>query len=198
MLLIPAMLLLQQSPTVTATFTPTPVPKALEILSQAAGKRLDSVPALDDEVIVARLKNAPLATVLSHLADALCAKWVERPGGILRLVPNSAAERKLEQAKEAKREEDFYKGIQYIKRRLAEEPAELNLDDVKATAAKLDIEAKRQKAAMAAKDMEHMFVAGNADEESPSWRAAGQIALLEELKIVFFICLNELCRCIIG
>jgi hypothetical protein len=182
MLLIPAMLLLQQSPTVTATFAPTPVPKAWEILSQAAGKRLDSVPALDDEVIVARLKNAPLATVLSHLADALCAKWVERPGGILRLVPNSAAERKLEQAKEAKREEDFYKGIQYIKRRLAEEPAELNLDDVKATAAKLDIEAKRQKAAMAAKDMEHMFVAGNADEESPSWRAAGQIALLIEPK----------------
>ena len=182
LLLIPAMLLLQLSPTVTATFTPTPVPKALEILSKASGKKLDSVPALADEVILAHLKNAPLDATLNHLAQALCAKWVERPGGILRLVQDPAAERKLEQAKEAKRETNFYIGINYIKKRLSEEPAELGIEDVKATVKKLAIEAKRQEAAMAANDRENMFIDGNAAEESPSWRAAAQIALLIDPK----------------
>jgi len=183
-LLVPVMLLLQQTPTVTVTFAPTPVPKALEILSKASGRSLDSVPALADEVVLARLKNAPVDNALAHLAQALCAKWVDHPGGILRLTPDPTAERKLEEAQEEKRAKSFFTGLDYIKKRLAEEPQELDAEAVKATAAKLALEKKRDDAARAANDEEHRWLSGTADEESPSWRAAGQIALTLDPKML--------------
>lgn len=183
-MLLPLMLLFQQQTTVTATFAPTPVPRALEILSRASGMKLDNVPALADEVVLARLKNAPIDTALNHLAEAMCAKWVDRPGGIRRLTPDPAAERRIEQAKEAAREKDFVEGLRYIKKRLSEEPQELDADAVKATAKKKEAEVKRNELSQAARDLEHMFQSGNAGEETAGWRAAGQIALLIDPKVL--------------
>ena len=185
--LIPLLLLQSSAQRVTVTFPPTPLPKALEILSKASGKKLDFVPALADEVVLAQLKDADIDTALNHLAEALCARWLSRPNGLLRLSQDPDAERRVQEAKDAARVKDFYDGIAYIKKRLAEQPTELDLEAVKATAAKVALQKKRAEIAMANDDREHMFLGGGAEEEEPVWRAAGQLTLLYDPKTLLSI-----------
>jgi len=108
MILPIAFLALQnQIPTVTLTFPPTPVAKAVDLIGKTSGRKLAVAQALKDEVLLARLKGAPVEATLQHLAEALIAKWTTKSDGITWLEPD-AKQLRLIQAEKLKTEEDAY------------------------------------------------------------------------------------------
>jgi hypothetical protein len=181
MLLVPSLV---QASTITVTFPPTPLPQALAILSKETGRHLEAAPALSEEVALARLKDAPVDKALAHLAESLCAKWIQRPDGITRLVPDPVASRKLDEADAARRDKLFQAADTYLSKRLAEEPEELDLNAIKATKVKKEAEIARREAAERARDYDNMWPGSKADEETPMWRATARIALLMDRSIL--------------
>lgn len=94
------MLFLALAGLVTVTLTPTPLPEALEKLSSVTGERLECVPALKRNLLMARLKDADHDRVLREIALALDAKWeVDESRRLLKPDPSLAAKRDAEAAK---------------------------------------------------------------------------------------------------
>ncbi|HVT11156.1 MAG TPA: hypothetical protein VHE55_02730 [Fimbriimonadaceae bacterium] len=172
--LVPLMLL-QARPTLTLVFPPTPVPRALEILGAASGKKLAaSTPFLDD-VVLARLHDAPVDQTLAYLAESLLAKWETESDGTMRLVRDLHAVRAADAEREAADKTLLDNSLQYLAKRLAEQPAELDERAIQAYKAKAEAEDAARKAAEAAKDYARMFMASSAEEETPGWRAVARL-----------------------
>ena len=95
---------------VTLTFTPLPLPQALERLSAATGRRLVCSTALRDEVVVARLMDADEARVLKEIATCLDARWDAQPSRV-ELVPDPQARRLREAAERKARTEALAKDL---------------------------------------------------------------------------------------
>jgi len=186
-LLLPLAMLAVQTKSITVSFRPTPAPKALELLSKVSGMRLAASPVLSDEVVMARLKDAPMDKVMSHLAEALCAKWDRRPDGISWLVPDQTALRRLDEAEAVENERHLLNSLKYVQRRLSEQPEELDqaaIDRFKSRKANAEL---KRKEAEAKKDYPHMFVMSPTEEESPAWRALARTILHSDPKSLLAI-----------
>ncbi len=144
----------------TASFPPTPLPKALEILSVASGQRLEATTALKDEVLVARLNNAPRERVLALICQTLNAKWDKGADGTLRLTPDPILLARHVQEKQNAAVTVVQGSLDYLARRLVQQPADLESRTAEAALR----QAKRDKDAP-------MF----GPEESPAWRAAARV-----------------------
>ncbi|AIE87237.1 hypothetical protein [Fimbriimonas ginsengisoli] len=176
-----ALLLVQTSPKISVSFPPTPIRKALKILSDASGRRLEVGGAFADEVVLARVKDAPVDATLDHLAQSLYARWQREPNGVFMLVKDQEALRRRERQDATDNRKTLLNSLSYLRGRLAEQPAELDRKSIQRYVDRLASEDRRRKAAEAAKDYEHMFVASTAAEESPAWRAlASLIPLLDQ------------------
>ena len=169
------MLLLALPGMVTVSFAPCPLPLALERLSAAVGERLECAPALRDEVLVLRLKDADGARVLREVADCLGARWEARGEGRKILLRDPQAARRREQ-EELQASLDTVRGsLAYLARRLKEQPPTFGAAEAAAFRLKTDQEKRAKEAAEAAKDYDRMFLASGAAELSPAWRAAARI-----------------------
>jgi len=115
-------LLTGQGKTITVTFPPTPVAKAVDLLSKTTDIRLAVAPALTDEVILARLKDAPVEATLQHLAESLCAKWVSRDEGIRWLEPDPKLLHKVEEEKALVEKNHYVNAQQQLLSELAKQP----------------------------------------------------------------------------
>jgi len=178
------LLLTLQGPTLTLKFPPTRLPDALRLISEAGGVKLAAVEALTDEVVMARLKDAPIDVALTHLAESLCAKWTLRPDGIRWLEPDLDAERRMAQKKEHEDEIHILNSLKYVQKRLGEQPEELDQKAIDEYRTKKDAVEKRRKIAEEKHDYAHMFTDASVDEESPAWRALARIVLQMDPKIL--------------
>lgn len=107
------------SPLVTVSFAPLPLPKALERLSAAAGERLTCAKILNDETLLARLKDADETRIRVEIAAALDAKWEPTEGGWL-LKPDPLAARRRALAEERQRAAAIQAGIAEVAKSVAE------------------------------------------------------------------------------
>jgi hypothetical protein len=173
----PALLLLMSvlDTGVSVSFPPTPLPKALSILSVSIGQRLEAAAPLKDEVLVARLKDAPKEKVLKLIGETFTAKWETGSDGVMRLVPDVKALRQKEIEKRAADLALLKGSMDYVRRRLAEQPKELDAATVEKYKQKLASDENRRKAAAEAQDWSRAFTSSGAAEESPAWRAAARI-----------------------
>jgi len=121
-LLVPLVIFASAQSTVTVTIPPSPMPKALKILSQATGKNLTAAATFSEEVVLARLENAPVDLTLSHLAEVFCAKWQSQPNGSLQLVRDPVALRSFEAEESAKATNTLIGSLSYLEKRLAQQP----------------------------------------------------------------------------
>lgn len=169
-ILFPWLLLKVQASSITLTFPPTPAPKALEMLSAASGRTLLAAPALEDEVVLARLKDASIDVALSHLAEVLCAKWERKKDGITWLVPDPAAIRRLDQAEAAETEKHLLNGLKALQTKLAQQPEELDQAAVDAYQKKKAAVEKQREAAAGERDFRNRVFEASYERESPAWR----------------------------
>ena len=114
----------KQGQTLTLTFPPTPVVKAVELLARASGRRLAVAQALHDEVVLARLKDAPVEATLQHLADSLVAKWTVRNDGKTWLEPDAKQLRLIHSEKRKLEQEAYATAQKILLDDLAKQPAE--------------------------------------------------------------------------
>ncbi len=166
-----------QANTLTVSFPPTPAPKAVAMLGKLSGLKLAVAPVLADEVVLARLKDADVDVALSHLAEALCAKWDRSKDGTLWLNPNPKAKQALDDAEASEANGHLQNSLKYLKKRLAEQPPELDQKQVTAFQKRNAAEIERRKLAEAKQDYDHMFTESSVTEEAPGWRALAQILL---------------------
>ena len=162
---------------VTVSFAPLPLPEALAKLSSAMGKTLECAPALRDEVLVLRLKDADPVRVRQEIEKLFDARW-ETTGTRTVLLPDPKAIRLHAARRAAEADRTIENSLAYLKRRLAEQPATLRPADLKATALKKAREVERLKRAEEEEDYANMYTLSAADEETPGWRAAARLALL--------------------
>lgn len=168
------MLLAALSGLVTVSFDALPLPQALERLSAATGERLDCVPALRSEVLVVRLKEADRERALREIATLYDAGWERRESG-LTLVIDRAAVRRREAVERSKAVAKLRGSVEYLKARLAEQPAVYTRDTAAAYRRHKADEGARQRQALETKDYGNAFTLSSADEETPAWRAAARI-----------------------
>ncbi|MGC5220879.1 hypothetical protein, partial [Escherichia coli] len=67
--------------------------------------------------------------------------------------------------------------FKYVRKRLAQQPAELDAQAVQSYKVRLAAEDERRKAAEAKQDYNQMFVAPTVVEESPAWRVLAKILI---------------------
>lgn len=175
-LLFPIAIVAVQAKALTAEFPPTPLPKALAILSKASGLRLAAAPALSNEVLLAHLTEAPIEKTLNHIAESMCAKW-KRIDATEWLEPDPEAESRMAQVKAKEEETHLLNSLAYLRKRLGQEPELLDQKAVAAYLAKKEAQEKQRKLAEEKEDYDHMFLPSTADEESPAWRALARIML---------------------
>ena len=162
---------------VTVAFAPLPLPQALARISDAVGTTLACAPALREEVLVARLKDADPERVKREIATLFDASWKEEQGKIV-LLPDPKAVRLHAARRDAKAARTLDGSLAYLERRLAEQPSHLGLLDAKAYELKKAREDERRKQAMQDQDWANAFTFSTAAEETPGWRAAARLTLL--------------------
>lgn len=90
---VPVAFAQQPKTSLTLDLVATPVPRALETLSKETGLRLASTAEMGREVIILRLKDAPVSTVLEHIAKVTTGRWDRESDGTLRLIADNGARR---------------------------------------------------------------------------------------------------------
>ncbi|MDR3691900.1 MAG: hypothetical protein P4L46_21145 [Fimbriimonas sp.] len=169
---------------ISITFPPTPVPIALRMLSRASGQSIAAAPSFGNDVILARLKEASVDTLISHLAESMGGSWKRQPDGTLMLVADREADRHREKEHAAEGVRTLTGSLQYLRNRLGAEPAELTAKDVQVITAKQANEEKLRKAAEAAQDYARVFAASSITEEVPAWRALAKLILCIDPQIL--------------
>ena len=169
-----------QANTLTVSFPPTPAPKAVEIIGKLLGRKLAIAPALADEVVLARLNAADADLALAHLAEALCAKWDRSRDGTFWLNPNPKAKQALADAEASEAERHLQNSLSYVKKRLAEQPQELDQKQVDLFRKNKAADTARRKLAEEKRDYDHMFTESSVTEESPGWRALAKLVLQQD------------------
>ena len=162
---------------ITVTIPSTRLPEALRILSAVTKRSLMASSGLRDEVVIAELHEASVEDTLRYLAESLDAKWEQLPDGSKVLVRDSAAMRRREQGMAAASLETIENSLTYLRKRLAEQPAEMDRRFAITYLQKLALEESRRKAAKEGKDYAQMLVASSAVEQSPGWRALSRVIL---------------------
>ncbi len=163
---------------ITITFSATPVPLALEKLSQATGHKLQASANFRDNVILARLKNAPIQPTLNHLAESLTAKWENKPDGTLLLITDTTAIALNKAQQEQESREKLAGSFQYLDKRLAQMPMELDAKFARKHKLRVEQDEKRRQIAKENNDFANMFVFTGVQEETPGWRAAAKLVKL--------------------
>lgn len=92
-----------------------PVPTVLENLSRASGVRLTSVPAVASEIVVVRVEDATLQSVMDRIARVTSGEWV-RDGNGFRLQADTSSRRSEETADIASRAEEIRRAIDELRR----------------------------------------------------------------------------------
>ncbi len=167
-----------------------PAPLAVRQIAIASGRRLAVAPALAEEVLFVRLKDASVDTVLSHIAEVLCAKWKTRADGITWLAPDPEAVRKIEKSEADEDDLRLSDSLKYLQKRLALQPKELDQKAVEAYIQKKKAQDDRISDAEARNDYSHVMVGSSANQESPAWRALARIVLQIDPKVLLGIPMN--------
>lgn len=178
MVLLPVFVLTFQARTLTMAFPPTPAPKAIEMIAKASGRRLAVAPSLADEVILARLKEAPVDATLRHVAEALTAKWSTRSDGITWLVPDLQAVKSIQRDQDKQMDQHLRNALQQVRKKLSEQPEELDRQSMDAFLAWNDAIWKKEATEVGRPDRSEMMET----ERSPIWRALARICLQMDVK----------------
>lgn len=151
------------------------MPVAMEMLAEKTGLNLKASPVFVNEIVLARLKDAPVQVALDHMAEAFLAKWRIDPDGTRWLVRDDVAQRKHNAVKRADDMRTIAGSLEYLARRLGEQPAELDAKAIEAYKSKLAIEEAARKKAEETQDYSRMFTSSSAAEETPAWRCLARL-----------------------
>lgn len=94
-------LLVAQQASLTLSVPAARLPVLLSEISAKTGLALEAGPAMRQEVVCLFVKDAPVATVLAKLAEVTGGEWRES-GGVKRLFPSTAVERREKAERETK------------------------------------------------------------------------------------------------
>jgi hypothetical protein len=161
---------------VTISFPPTRIGPALEQLSPQCGVTLKASPAIENEVLLAHLKDAPVDKVLARIAETLLAKWSTNPDGSRTLVPDPVAMKRRQDEFDAAARTVIEASFAYLKRALAKQPAELDKAFIERHKRRVQQENALREAANQNQNFSRPFDT-SVEEESPIWRAAARIML---------------------
>ncbi len=186
-MLVSFLLLSVQSPRVTISLSPMPAPAAIRAFSTACGRRLAVTPALADEVLFLRLKDASVEGALSHIAEVLCAKWVRHSNGTSWLEPNPEAQKNIENANAAEDAHRLSNSLKYLQNRLSQQPEQLDKKAVDAYVQKKLAQDQRMSDAEARKNYSRVVIGAPANQGSPAWRAMARLVLQIDPKVLLAI-----------
>jgi hypothetical protein len=147
----------------------------LERLGEVSRLRLQAAPALRDEVLFVRVRNADINGLLTRVADLMDARWETRSDGTRMLRPDPIKVRARSQEFDRAARDTLLNSLAYVRKRLAEQPERFGTDDAVRLTEKLREEAAARKRAEERRDYERLFLASSADEEKPGWRALARV-----------------------
>lgn len=156
------------------TLAPMRLPQALEQLSATAGENLSCAKALDNEVVVLRLKGADKERTLQELAYCLNAKWENGTQGRI-LQPDAAAARREANAHQAEVAKKIAAGITEFNDVLAMQPKTFTRQYVADLKRRVEAEARGKEEAER-KNKEYNGPEVD-DELRPAWRALARSVL---------------------
>lgn len=181
-----AALLLAHAPaSLTVSYPPLRLADAVARISAAGAGPLRVAPALRSEVLFVRLKDAPVETALTRIAELFDAKWETSETGLRTLVPDTKARDRSRQVAAARDRDDWRGSLAYLRKTLAAQPAELDEAFVKATLTRAAAEEARQKRAMERGDYASALTMSAVGEESPGWRLLARLMPLIDEKTLF-------------
>ena len=186
-LLIALLLASTQASNMSVSLSPMRAPIAIRHIALACGRRLAVAPALDEEILFVRLKDASVDSALAHISEVLCAKWVNRSNGITWLEPDPEALSKVEKTLVDADEARLLNSFKYLQKRLSQQPEELDQKAVDAYVQKKKSQDESIKDAEARRDYAHRLVGAPAGQESPAWRALARIVLQMDPKVLLGI-----------
>jgi len=186
-LLLSLLLMTVQGSSITLNLSPMPAPAAVRSIAAASGRRLAVVPALSEEILFVRLKDAPVDTALSHIAEVLCAKWIKRANGVSLLEPDPKALRNVEQAEADEKERSLLTSMKYMREHLARQPEVFDQKALNAYKKKKQDRAQGIVDAETRKEGGRTFPVLSGNQGTPAWRAVARIVLRMDPKAILAI-----------
>jgi hypothetical protein len=166
-----------RAPKVTVSFPSVPISEALETISKQSGLNLKASPSVKDDLLFVRVHDAVPSRLIAVIAKTLDAKW-DRDGDAWVLHRDEKAERRRAVAVYEQEAATWRGSMNYLRKRLATEPATYDDDSARAQRRHSETEEQARKAAERNNDFARMFQFDHSTEETPAWRAGARLALL--------------------